>query len=131
MILDTSAYSALQKGNQAIVAEIAKANQLLLPVIAIGELRYGFANGAKAQENERVLQKFLAIDKVEILDITNATTAHYAELYKYAKQKGKALSHNDLWIAALAKQYRVQLVSLDRDFEALSELLPGGLSGTR
>ncbi len=127
MILDTSAYSALQQGNKDVILAISQANQLFVPVVVIGELRYGFVNGTKSQENERVLQKFLATDSVDILDITNDTTPHYAELYKHAKRKGKALSNNDLWIAALARQHDNPLLSLDRDFVVLRELLPAGL----
>jgi tRNA(fMet)-specific endonuclease VapC len=128
LILDTSAYSALKKGVPQVVSAVNSAGQLFIPTIVVGELRYGFLKGTKNDENEAILQKFLASPDVEILDITLDTTIHYAELYAHAKQKAKVLSHNDLWIAALARQTKTELLSLDKDFETLRPLMVGGLN---
>lgn len=100
----------------------------MLPVIAVGELRYGFINGSKPKQNEETLQTFLSTDGIETVDVTITTSNYYAKLYMHTKQHGKVLSSNDLWIAALASQLRMQLITTDGDFEAVRSLLPAGLS---
>jgi len=127
VIIDTSAYSALQQGNSDVQNTFSGADVIIVPVIVIGELRYGFANGARPDENEAVLQRFLATEGVRLTDVTLDTTKVYAELYMYARKNGKVLSFNDLWIAALAKQLHMPLLTLDKDFEVLRPQLPAGL----
>lgn len=127
MVIDTSAYIALQKGIKGARQALADVNVIVVPVIVIGELRYGFLNGSMLVKNEEVLQKFLATEEVQTADVILEATPDYAELYWYAKRKGKVLSHNDLWIASIAKQLNLPLLTLDRDFEALRPKLPAGL----
>jgi predicted nucleic acid-binding protein len=90
-----------------------------LPVIA--ELRYGFAKGSKHEANEQVLQRFLAQEQVSIVLPTLKTTDLYAQLQLFCVTRGKSLSHNDLWIAALARETDDALVAFDQDVEPLRE----------
>jgi predicted nucleic acid-binding protein len=123
MFLDTNAYSALAQGSQLVIDAVKESGELKLPLPVIAELRYGFVKGSKTEHNERMLQRFLAQPQVSIILPTIKTTEHYAELQLVCKQKGRALSQNDIWIAALARENEDRLITFDKDFMVLSEAL--------
>lgn len=123
MIIDTSAYTELRKGNKSILDIIDNFNELAVPLPVIAELSYGFMYGSRLQENEKVLQIFLSQENVRILSPTVNTTKIYAELAVMCRQAGRALSHNDLWIAALAREEDLTLVTFDKDFSVFEELM--------
>jgi tRNA(fMet)-specific endonuclease VapC len=121
MLLDTNAYSALALGVQSVSEAVDGYSELKLPLPVIAELRYGFAKGSKQEHNEQVLQRFLAQEQVSILMPTLNTTKYYADIQLFCIQKGRALSHNDIWIAALAREHNDTLITFDHDFEVLLE----------
>jgi tRNA(fMet)-specific endonuclease VapC len=127
VVLDTNAYSALALGNASIVALIGNHHELKLPLPVIGELRYGFAKGSRNEHNENILQRFLAQPRVFVLVPSLKTTEYYARLQLFCSQRGRALSQNDLWIAALAQEAGDLLVTFDQDFIILTEVLGDGL----
>jgi tRNA(fMet)-specific endonuclease VapC len=57
-----------------------------------------------------------------VLDINEPTTRHYAEITLELKRKGKPISTNDLWIAALCRQHSLPLLSRDRHFDLVTGL---------
>jgi predicted nucleic acid-binding protein len=122
LFLDTSAYSALANGQNDIVSLIDSEYNLALPLPVIAELRYGFLKGSRPTQNEENLMRFLAQPQVEIVLPTINTTYKYAEMCLYCVKKAKVLSHNDLWIAAIAKENTGVLVTFDKDFEALKAI---------
>lgn len=127
MLLDTNTYSALARGVQAIVEVVNSAHELKIPLPVIAELRYGFIKGSQPEHNERQLQRFLAQPQISIVMPTLKTTEHYAELQLFCQQQGKALSQNDIWIAALAHEAGDTLVTFDKDFAALEKILGSNL----
>jgi tRNA(fMet)-specific endonuclease VapC len=127
MLLDTSAYSALALGKPAAVKLLDSAEELLVPLQVVAELRYGFALGSQQQRNEQLLQRFLAQERVREIGLTMRTTEIYAQFATVCRQRGRALSQNDIWIAALAHEHAVVCVTYDQDFEALSGRLADGL----
>ena len=123
MFLDTNAYSALARGLPAAVAIVQEAASVTLPLPAIAELRYGFAKGSQLQHNEDILQRFLAQPQVQIAVPTLKTTEEYAVVQLFCQRQGRVLSQNDIWIAALARETGETLVTYDKDFAVLAELL--------
>lgn len=119
-IFDTTAYSDLLCGDVAIAGLVQTADEIYVPQVVIAELRIGFKLGSRQLENERLLARFLATSKVRILLPDNATTDYFVDLAVYARQKGVQLSVHDLWIAALAWQHKIMLVSHDNDFKHLA-----------
>lgn len=122
MLIDTNAYTALALGVPSIVETIAGVAELKLPLPVIAELRYGFAKGSKPEHNEQTLQRFLAQEQTSIAFPTLKTTEYYAQLQLFCVKRGKSLSHNDLWIAALARETNDTLVTFDQDFKPLLEI---------
>lgn len=121
-VLDTSAYSAFNRGDARLKVWFTPDNGIYAPLIVIGELRAGFAAGSKQPENEALLQRFLDAPNVNSLTISNATTKLFADIYKRLRQAGRPIGTNDMWIAATALEHDYLLLTLDTDFASVPDL---------
>jgi tRNA(fMet)-specific endonuclease VapC len=90
-----------------------------MPNVVIAELRYGFRLGTKQEENERLLTRFVANEKIRVILPDNATTDYFVNIAMFARKKGVQLSTHDIWIAALTEQWDATLVTFDNDFKHL------------
>ena len=120
--VDTSAYTAFCKNNGMAVDAIQRADQIILPLMVIAELRAGFAVGKRGDENEQVLQRFLNSDRVFIRSPNESTCFIYARLFSYLRGKGTPIPINDLWIASITLQNDAMLLTFDRHFHALPQI---------
>ena len=117
MILDTSALSALVDGDAEIRPHLARASRMAVPVIVLGEFRYGAARSRHRQAYEAWLNDFLT--DFEILAITEATTVSYVDVRVALKNAGTPIPANDAWIAALALEHDLPILTRDRHFDAV------------
>ncbi|HMK21350.1 MAG TPA: type II toxin-antitoxin system VapC family toxin [Terriglobales bacterium] len=115
MILDTNALSAAADNDAALIAILARANELAIPVIVLGEYRHGIAQSRHRASYEKWLSGLL--NDCMVLDVNEPTTHHYAEITLELKRKGKPIPTNDIWIAALCRQHSLPLLSQDRHFD--------------
>lgn len=120
LILDTNALSAAAEREPSALAVVANAQRLALPVIVLGEFRLGIAASRYRATYEAWLNDW--VGAVDVLDIDNETTHSYAAIGLELKSKGKPIPVNDLWIAALCRQYSLPLLSRDRHFDSVSGL---------
>lgn len=128
IMLDTSAYSAFNRGDTRLKQFFDPDNQLIVPLVVVGELRAGFALGSRQQENEKLLQRLLDSPNVHIISISDTTTRLFAAIAKKLKQAGTPINVNDMWIAALALEHGCLLVTLDKDFTRVPDLLVAKLT---
>jgi tRNA(fMet)-specific endonuclease VapC len=117
LILDTNALSSAEDANPDILKILMEVQQLALPVVVIGEFRYGISRSRHAMEYGRSLDGL--IDDCLVLDITDRTTHHYASIRLELRKTGKPIPVNDLWIAALCRQHDLPLLSRDRHFDVV------------
>lgn len=122
MVIDTNVYSGLVRGYRQAIDAITDAEEIKLPLPVIAELRYGFLKGSQPEKNEMTLQKFLSQPNIHIVLPSLRTTEIYAELQLYCSKRGKALSHNDIWIASLAQESDERLITFDKDFAVFSDV---------
>ncbi len=120
MILDTNALSAAAEREPSALDVVARAERLAIPVIVLGEYRLGIAQSRHRVSYENWLREWTAA--VSVLDIDDDTTHSYAAIGLELKKKGKPIPANDLWIAALCRQYSLPLLSRDRHFDFVSGL---------
>ena len=118
LILDTNALSAAADEHRRIIEILAGAEMVALPVVVIGEYRYGIAQSRYRSRYRRWLDSL--ISDCTVLDITEQTTPHYAAINTELRRAGKPIPTNDLWIAALCRQYHLPLLSHDRHFDLVS-----------
>ena len=120
MILDTNALSALAERDAALLLKLRAAAHVYLPIIALGEFRYGL-------ENSRYRAELLAwfetlVGQHPVLTVELETLPHYATIRKELKAAGTPIPANDVWIAAMARQQDLPVVSNDTDFDRVSGL---------
>lgn len=118
-LLDTSAYSAFTRGDERVRPWFEPTHTIHVPLIVLGELRAGFVYGSKTKENEELLIQFLDTSYVQILPLSLQTTGHFAHLFAQVKKSGMAIGTNDLWIAALAYENDLPILTLDKDFQRI------------
>ena len=115
MILDTNALSAAADDDPAIIPLLARADQIAIPVIALGEYRYGIAQSRHRTSYAEWLKGLL--HDCLVLDANEPTTHYYAEVVLELRKKGQPIPTNDIWIAALCRQHSLPLLSRDRHFD--------------
>ena len=120
--LDANRYSDFCRGASEVVKHMAEAEKIYLPVIVLGELRAGFQLGTQCRQNERILVRFLSSPRVRLLLPDEQTTFHYATLFVQLRQKATPIPTNDLWIAALAIQHGLILLTRDSHFQHIPQL---------
>ena len=125
--LDTSAYSAFNRGDERLRAWFKSDNEIVVPIIVIGELRSGFAAGSRHKENEELLQRFLDSPNVYVQSLSDRTAVIYSQIYVKLREKGKPIGTNDMWIAATALELDNELLTLDEDFASVPDLMLGTL----
>jgi predicted nucleic acid-binding protein len=114
--IDTSAYSSMQRGNERVAELISAAQYVYVPIIVLAELKAGFAFGSKKSENMQLLSKFLADPAVSVLPITERTTDVFGDIFAELRAAGTPIGQNDLWIASLARENNLLLITSDKDF---------------
>ncbi len=128
LALDTNVYSGFMRGTPAAVSVLRGAHEIHVPVIVLGELLAGFASGTRTKKNRDELARFMASPRVSVLRLDERTARHYGEIFAALRIAGTPIPTNDLWIAALARQHRITLLTFDTHFRAvpgLSVLNPG------
>jgi predicted nucleic acid-binding protein len=123
VLLDTSAYSAMRRGDQAILDVLRRSQTVGVPAVVLGELYGGFRAGNRWAENMAQLAQFLSKPSVRVLNITEETALRYAEVDVYLRKKGRPIPRNDVWIAAVALEHGLQLLTLDGHFREIPLLL--------
>ena len=115
MILDTNAISALFEGSPALEALLSRQARHELPVIVIGEYRYGLARSRHRKRLLALLEEL--IRESAVLSVGLKTAAAYATVREALRAQGTPIPENDVWISALAIEHGLDIVSRDTDFD--------------
>lgn len=120
MILDTNALSAWAEGLPAVEAPMQTARRLVVPSIVLGEYLFGVRQSRYRSRYENWLRRNLPL--VEIATVTEETAAIYADIRLELKRAGNPIPSNDVWIAAVARQISLPILSNDEHFDAVAGL---------
>lgn len=118
-LLDTNVVIALINGEPAVSSRLS-GSLVSVPLIAVGELEYGARNSGRPQENLQRLAQF--VSGVSVLLPDRDTASWYGQVRHGLKVKGRPIPENDVWIAALARQHDLTLVSRDAHFNDVDAL---------
>ena len=121
MILDTNAVSALFAGERRLADLLAGTRRHHLPAVVIGEYRYGLARSRHRATLAPLLEALVSASIV--LPVEVATTPHYARVRDELRTRGTPMPENDVWIAALARQHGLAVVSRDEHFDLVPQLM--------
>ena len=122
LVIDTNAYSGFLRGEAKAVKFLRAAHEIHLPLIVLAELLCGFAGGTRLKKNREELARFMASPRVHLLKPDEKTAQHYADVFSALRAQGTTIPSNDLWIAALARQHRMPLLSFDAHFSSVPGL---------
>ena len=117
MILDTNALSAWAEGRPAAGAALRSASRLVVPGVVLGEYYFGIRQSRRRRRYEDWLRRYLPL--VDIAVVTHATAGVYADLRLELKRAGNPIPSNDAWIAALARQHGLPVLSNDAHFDVV------------
>lgn len=120
VLVDTNVIIALFAGDPAIVERLQRQVSVFLCAPVLGELRYGAMASARVHENLARLDQFARALMVLACDADTAVS--YATVKFELRQKGRPIPENDVWIASIARQHGLALLTRDEHFQGLSGL---------
>ncbi len=120
LILDTNALSAIADAEPAASAQFAKARRVAIPVIVLGEYRFGVAHSRNKRSYERWLEELISV--CDLFVVNEETAIRYAEIRTELKKAGTPIPSNDMWIAAIARQHALPILTRDRHFDLVRGL---------
>ena len=123
-LLDTNIIIGIFASDESIIAKLLEAatNNLLIyiPVIAIGELYYGAEQSQKKENNRKQIEELVKVS--EVLECDEETAVYYGKIKSQLKLQGKPIPENDIWIAALCKQFNLTLATRDNHFKHIPDI---------
>jgi tRNA(fMet)-specific endonuclease VapC len=120
VLVDTNVVVAYFRGEKALAPRFLQAATLYLPWVVLGELHYGASRSQRREAQLEGIRDFLRTAVVLLPD--QSTAEHYGQLKAELAQVGKPIPDNDLWIAALARQYDLPLATRDAHFMLVPRL---------
>jgi tRNA(fMet)-specific endonuclease VapC len=120
VILDTNALSAFIDGDPGVGKVLRAQERAAIPVIVLGEFRYGIAQSRHRSSYEDWLDAHLR--EFEVLPVTEETAVAYAVVRAGLKRGGRPIPANDAWMAALALQHRLPVLSREEHFDVVPGL---------
>ncbi|MGH8471275.1 MAG: type II toxin-antitoxin system VapC family toxin, partial [Gammaproteobacteria bacterium] len=119
-LLDTNIVIAIFAAEPAVLQRVATVDEVFVPAIALGELYYGARKSARSEANINRIDEFAGA--MAILGCDGATARHYGRIKDELRAKGRPIPENDIWIAAVATQYGLTVVSRDDHFANIAGL---------
>lgn len=120
MILDTGALSAFVEGDAAVGEALRGQARAAIPVIVLGEFRYGIAESRHRPAYEAWLGAHLPHS--DILPVTEGTTVACAAPRVALRRAGRPIPANDAWIAAIVLEHELPVLSRDHHFDVVPDL---------
>lgn len=123
--LDTNRLTDFFQGDAALAEWLGTCDEVWIPLFVLAEIKAGFYGGTQRHKNEILLHRLLAKRTVGVLLPGRETAEHYARLFVQLKRAGTPVPDNDLWIAALALEHDLLLITRDQHFQRIPQLLRG------
>ena len=119
-LLDTNIVIALFADEPILTDKIAKAEDISVPAVVIGELFYGASRSGRPEKNSERIDRFASDNVILHSDVDAARW--YGKVKNRLRKKGRPIPENDIWIAAIAFQHNLTLISRDEHFEKVENL---------
>ncbi len=118
--VDTNIISGLLRGEECSLPD----DELFIPYEVIAELQAGVAAGNSPQKNRPLLDAFMNDKNVTTSPgLTPQLIPFYTQIYSFLRAKGTPISPNDLWIAAECMYLSMPLLTRDKDFDNVPQII--------
>ncbi len=118
--VDTNIISALLRGEDCALPN----DEIYVPYIVRAELQAGIAAGSNPAKNQPLLDDFMSDNNVTASPgLTPDLLTFYVNIYCHLRTKGTPISPNDLWIAAECMQLAMPLLTRDKDFKNVPQIV--------
>jgi tRNA(fMet)-specific endonuclease VapC len=122
-LLDTNIVIALIARDSSVERGLASAEKVYVPSLVLGELYFGARASAQKDRNLARIDEFAAANAVLVPDV--ATAREYGVLKVALRAKDRPIPENDMWIAAIAQQHSLTLITRDAHFQEVECLAVG------
>ena len=119
-LLDTNTIIALFADDHAVTDRLKSAEEVFTASIVIGELFFGAHGSGRRTDNLAQVDDFAASSRVLNCDVE--TARWYGEIKQRLRQKGRPIPENDIWIAAIALQHDLTVITRDLHFKEVESL---------
>ena len=120
VLLDTNILIGILSNDEAILSRLVETEAVFLPSIALGELYFGAFKSAHPDDNAERIDRLAS--STAILYCDGTTALHYGRIKTGLRAKGRPIPENDIWIAAIARQHGLIVVSRDLHFLEIENL---------
>jgi tRNA(fMet)-specific endonuclease VapC len=111
---------ALLGGDAALQERLAQAEEVFIASVVLGELYFGARKSGRVEESLSQIDAFATSNVV--LGCDTATARLYGVMKNQLREKGRPIPENDIWIAAIARQHDLILVTRDHHFDEVQDL---------
>ena len=120
-LMDTNVIVRVLNGDRELINELSKISSLCTCTVVLGELMYGAAKSAHVVQNKQNAKSFCS--RYPLLGVSNIVAEFYGEIKKDLLSHGNVMPENDMWIAATALANDMTVITLDKHFEHIQNLM--------
>jgi tRNA(fMet)-specific endonuclease VapC len=119
-VVDTNVAIDFLNHPAASAAKVGTTAKLAVPVIVLGELFYGAEKSSRTTSNLARIDAFL--QDVRVLRCDLDTARHFGRVRLSMRAAGTPIPHADFWIAAVAIEHQLPLLTRDKHFGSVPGL---------
>jgi tRNA(fMet)-specific endonuclease VapC len=120
VLLDTNVVVAHFRNDPDLTARLRATPAIYVPWVVLGELHYGARLAQRRKAQLALIRDFLQSATLLLPD--QSTSERYGEVKAELASIGKPIPDNDIWIAAMARQFDLPLATRDGHFAAVPRL---------
>lgn len=120
-LMDTNVIVQVLNGDRELINELSKISSLCTCTVVLGELMYGAAKSAHVVQNKQNAKSFCS--RYPLLGVSNIVAEFYGEIKKDLLSHGNVMPENDMWIAATALANDMTVITQDKHFEHIQNLM--------
>ena len=120
VLLDTNVVVAHFRNDPGLTARLGATLAVYVPWVVLGELHYGALRAQRREAQQALIRDFLQTGILLLPD--ENTSERYGQVKAELAVMGRLIPDNDIWIAAMARQFDLPLVTRDEHFAAVPGL---------
>jgi tRNA(fMet)-specific endonuclease VapC len=120
VLLDTNVVVAHLRNDPDLTMRLRATPAIYVPWVVLGELHYGAFRAQRREAQLALIREFLQTAIVLLPD--RSTSELYGQVKAELAGIGKPIPDNDIWIAAMARQFDLALATRDAHFTHVPRL---------